>query len=89
VALEAAACRVPTISTQQGGVPELIEDGINGRLLPVGDIDGMAEAALSLLRDPEALEAMAKAARRTAQQRFCASRIIPVYEAFYERIAQG
>ena len=40
VALEAAACRVPTISTRQGGVPELIEDGVNGRLLPVGDIDG-------------------------------------------------
>ncbi len=86
VALEAAACRVPTIATRQGGVGELIEDGVNGRLLPVGDVDGMAEAALALLRDPSALQAMAAAARQTAQQRFCTTRIIPQYEAFYDEL---
>jgi N-acetyl-alpha-D-glucosaminyl L-malate synthase BshA len=85
-ALEAAACRVPTIATRQGGVPELIEDGINGRLLAVGDVDGMAHAAIALLRDPQALDDMAVAARQTAQQKFCASKIIPQYEAFYEQI---
>ncbi len=86
VALEAAACCVPTIATRQGGVGELIEDGLNGRLLAVGDVDGMAAAALSLLRDPTALDAMATAARQTAQQRFCTARIIPQYEAFYRGI---
>ncbi len=85
-ALEAAACRVPTIATRQGGVPELIEDGVNGRLLPVGDVEGMAAAAVELLRDDAALDAMAGAARKTAQGHFCASRIIPQYEAFYERV---
>lgn len=89
VALEAAACRVPTIATRQGGVPELIDDGINGRLLPVSDIDGMAQAAIGLLREPQKLDAMATAARQTAQQRFCASKIIPQYEAFYEQIISG
>ena len=88
-ALEAAACRVPTIATRQGGVPELIEDGVNGRLLPVGDVEGMARAAVELLRDPAQLEAMAGEARRGAQQRFCATRIIPQYEAFYERVVAG
>lgn len=88
-ALEAAACRVPTVATRQGGVPELIEDGVNGRLLPVGDVEGMAAAAVTLLRDDAALDAMAAAARRTAQGRFCASRIIPQYEQFYERVAAG
>jgi N-acetyl-alpha-D-glucosaminyl L-malate synthase BshA len=87
VALEAAACRVPTIATRQGGVPELIEDGVNGRLLPVGDVDGMAAAALELLRDDAALQQMATAARQTAQQRFCSTRIIPQYEAFYREVA--
>ena len=86
VALEAAACCVPTIATNAGGVPELIEDGVNGRLFPVGDIEGMALAALSLLSDSERLAAMATAARQTAQQRFCATRIIPRYEAFYEQV---
>ena len=82
VALEAAACRVPTIATRQGGVPELIEDDVNGRLLAVGDIEGMAQAALELLRDEHRLGTMAQAARQTAQQHFCASRIIPLYEEF-------
>ncbi len=86
VALEAAACRVPTVATRQGGVPELIDDGVNGRLLPVGDVDGMAQAALMLLRDDAALRRMAEAARQTAQQRFCTTRIIPQYEAFYEQV---
>ena len=85
-ALEAAACRVPTVATRQGGVPELITDGVNGRLLPVGDAEGMAGAAVELLRDAAALDRMADAARKDAQERFCTTRIIPQYEAFYRRI---
>ena len=87
-ALEAMACRVPSIATKVGGVPELIEDGINGRLFPVGDVKAMADAATDLLLDPQKLEAMAIAARQTAQKRFCASKIIPVYEKYYERVLE-
>jgi len=86
-ALEGMACNVPSIATSVGGVPELIESGQNGLLYEVGDITGMSEGALSLLTDPDKLEAMSRAARKTAQDKFCASRIIPLYEAFYERIA--
>jgi N-acetyl-alpha-D-glucosaminyl L-malate synthase BshA len=85
-ALEAMACRVPSIATRVGGVSELIEDGVSGRLFPVGDVEGMAEAAVELLRDPDRYEAMAEAARGIAQTRFCASKILPLYERFYERI---
>jgi N-acetyl-alpha-D-glucosaminyl L-malate synthase BshA len=88
-ALEAAACCVPTIATAAGGVPELIEDGVNGRLFPVGDVDGMAAAAIDLLEDDDALRRMADAGRKTAQQKFCSTRIIPQYEAFYERVVAG
>jgi glycosyltransferase involved in cell wall biosynthesis len=70
-------------------VPELIEDGVTGRLLPVGDVDGMAGAALELLRDPSRLEEMKDAARRHARSRYCASKILPLYERFYERVLAG
>jgi N-acetyl-alpha-D-glucosaminyl L-malate synthase BshA len=85
-ALEAMACRVPAVATRVGGVPELIEDGVNGLLYNVGDVDGMAAGAISILSDPAKLERMSDAARRTAQDHFCASRIIPLYESYYERI---
>jgi L-malate glycosyltransferase len=85
-ALEAMACSVPTIATRVGGVPELVDDGINGLLFPTGDVEAMANAAIGLLTDQGRLAAMGAAARKTASDRFCASRIIPVYEQYYERV---
>jgi N-acetyl-alpha-D-glucosaminyl L-malate synthase BshA len=85
-ALEAMACKVPSIATRVGGVPELIDDGITGLLYPVGDVDAMAAGALSLLNDPPRLKAMRDAARQTAQKRFCATLVVPQYVRFYEQI---
>ena len=85
-ALEAMACSVPAIATRVGGVPELVTDGANGLLFPVGDVEAMAAAAIDLLRDEPRLAAMAAAARATATEHFCASRIIPLYEQYYERV---
>jgi N-acetyl-alpha-D-glucosaminyl L-malate synthase BshA len=85
-ALEAMACGVPAIATRVGGVSELIDDGVTGRLFEVGDIEGMSGAAIALLKDRIDLSTMAYAARRTAQDRFCASRIIPLYEEYYRRV---
>jgi L-malate glycosyltransferase len=82
------ACRVPTIGTNVGGVPELIKDGVNGRLFPVGDIENMAQAAIELLSDDMKRDAMAAAGRQTAQKKFCSTRIIPQYEAYYERVLE-
>ena len=85
-ALEAMACRVPAIGTRVGGVPELIVDGVNGVLCDVGDVEAMAGAAIQLLTDPEKLSAMRAAARKTAQDHFCASTIISRYESYYRRV---
>lgn len=85
-ALEAMACSVPAIATRVGGVPELIHDGIDGRLFEVGDVESMAKAAIALLRDPAQLSTMGVQARKTAQDHFCAYTIIGLYEDFYRRI---
>jgi N-acetyl-alpha-D-glucosaminyl L-malate synthase BshA len=85
-ALEAMACRVPAIATRVGGVPELIEDGVNGLLFAVGDTDGMARAAIALLQDEARLEHMSDAARKTAKDNFCAYSIVEKYEDYYRKV---
>jgi glycosyltransferase involved in cell wall biosynthesis len=80
------ACKVPSIATRVGGVPELIDEGITGLLFPVGDVEAMAAGALSLLNNPSRLGAMREAARQTAQKRFCANLVVPQYVRFYEQI---
>jgi N-acetyl-alpha-D-glucosaminyl L-malate synthase BshA len=85
-ALEAMACKVPSIATRVGGVPELIDDGVTGLLYRVGDVDAMAQGALGLLGDRARLDAMREAGRKTAQTRFCASLVVPQYVRYYEAV---
>ena len=85
-ALEAMACKVPSIATRVGGVPELIDDGETGLLYAVGDIDGMAQGAVGLLEDPERLREMRETARRTAQKRYCSTLVLPQYVRYYESV---
>jgi L-malate glycosyltransferase len=87
-ALEAMACEVPTVATAVGGVPEVIEHGRTGFLAEVGDVAAMARDAIAVLSDEKRLREMGQMARWEAQSRFCASRIIPEYEKFYERVLE-
>jgi len=85
-ALEAMACKVPPIATRVGGVPELIDHGETGLLYAVGDVDGMAQGAIELLKDRDRLEEMRDASRRMAQKRYCATLVVPQYVEFYESV---
>src|SRR5437588_1228979 len=85
-ALEAMACEVVPIATRVGGVPEVVEHAKSGFLADVGDVETMARYATDLLSDDTRLREMGKAARESAQSRFCTSTIIPQYEEFYRRV---
>jgi N-acetyl-alpha-D-glucosaminyl L-malate synthase BshA len=86
VALEAMACSVVPVATRVGGVPELITDGEDGFVEPVGDISAHARRVVELLRDDELHYRMAKTARWNAAERFCTDKIIPQYERYYEEV---
>ena len=88
-ALEAMSCGVPAMVSDTGGLPELVTHGVDGFLLPVGDVSGMSEAAIGLLSDKSKLAAMKEAARNTAVTRFSADRMVPMYEDYYLRVIAG
>lgn len=85
-ALEALASGVPVIASDVGGIPEVVEHGITGYLAPVGDIDRMADYAIDLLSDCPRRRAVAAVARSHATVNFDYHKIVPQYEAIYERV---
>jgi N-acetyl-alpha-D-glucosaminyl L-malate synthase BshA len=84
-ALEAMACELPVISSNAGGIPELNLEGVTGFLCNVGDVEGMAQKALYLLKNDVVLnEFKANALKRA--ERFNIDAIVPKYEAFYNKV---
>lgn len=88
-ALEALACGVPVIASRAGGIPEVVLDGETGVLCHVGDVDGMAGAAVRLLRDRRQWEVMSAAAAVDARTRFSLEPIVSKYEASYRSALDG
>jgi N-acetyl-alpha-D-glucosaminyl L-malate synthase BshA len=85
-ALEAMACEVPVVASNVGGLPEVIDHGRNGFLHHPEHIDGMARSAVALLTDPSLRRQVASAALETVRSQFCAEKIVPLYEAYYEEV---
>jgi len=88
-ALEAMASEVPVIATRAGGLPEVIIDGENGYLLPVGDVDAMAARAIEILSNADLQRRMGRKGREAAEHEFNESRVVPIYRKFYERVLSG
>jgi len=82
-ALEALASGTPVIGTKAGGLPEVVRDGETGILCGVGDVDGAASAAISLLRDQDRWTHMSQAAIVDARERFSKDDIVGRYEQMY------
>ncbi len=81
--MEAMAAGLPVIGTTVGGVPELVESGQQGILVPPGDCAAFTDAMRTLLNDPEKRTAMANAARVRAIATFNVERMAQGYESIY------
>jgi L-malate glycosyltransferase len=82
-ALEALASGVPVIGTNAGGMPEVVRNGETGILCPVGDVQGMARAALDILSDPARWQSMSDLGAEDARARFSLDEIVTRYEHLY------
>ena len=87
-ALEAMACKVPVISTNTGGLPELNIDGVTGFMNNVGDIDGMAKNAIYILQNDERLLSFKENALKRAND-FDLDKILPQYVNFYKEVIEA
>jgi N-acetyl-alpha-D-glucosaminyl L-malate synthase BshA len=83
--LEAKWFGCPSVSTRVGGIPEVIDHGLTGHLVPFGDPTALAHAVQNLLENPTQRLTLAAAARHAAHTRFSAEIIVPQYEAIYRR----
>ncbi|WP_134699003.1 N-acetyl-alpha-D-glucosaminyl L-malate synthase BshA [Ammoniphilus sp. YIM 78166] len=89
VALEAMACGKPVVATLTGGVPEVVEEGKTGFLLPIGDVDGMARKIVELLSDEEQYSLFSARSLDRAYYEFCQEKIARQYEEIYQRVVYG
>ncbi len=86
--LEGMSCGLPVIATSVGGIPEIVEDGVNGLLVPPKYPEAIAEKILELNIDRELRVRLGVAARRTVLERYTAEKVVGQYVDVYEAMTR-
>jgi N-acetyl-alpha-D-glucosaminyl L-malate synthase BshA len=82
--LEAMFFGHPSVATHVGGIPEVVEDGVTGLLVPFGDPDQLARAVEKLIQNVSLREVLGRNGKSKAQEKFSADVIVPRYEKLYQ-----
>jgi N-acetyl-alpha-D-glucosaminyl L-malate synthase BshA len=85
-ALEAMACEVPVVTSNVGGLPEIVEDGVTGFVCPPDAVEMMADRGVALLTTPDLRTRVTRAALEMVRTRYCTDVIVPLYEAHYREV---
>ena len=86
VLAEAMAAQKPIVVSEVGGVPEMVEHGRNGLLVPLADVERLAEACIQILQHPDQAQAMAQAGREIVETRFNIRKQVQHLEELYQEI---
>jgi glycosyltransferase involved in cell wall biosynthesis len=87
--VQAMACGIPVVATRSGGPEEIVTDGVDGLLVPVGDTAAIASALTRLASDAALRRRLGDAGRRTAVARFSVQRMVRDYEAIYDEVLRA
>ena len=87
--LEAMAAGCAVVATSVGGIPDVVEDGFNGILVPAGDSQALERALARLIADPDLAREMGQAARATIANRFTPDRTVAQVEELYSELGVG
>ena len=87
--IEAMAAARPVVATAVGGVPDVVADGVTGRLVEARRPNEFAEALLELLRDSDRRATMGQAGRRAAYPRYDVSRLVRDIEGLYAELLES
>jgi glycosyltransferase involved in cell wall biosynthesis len=85
VIIEGMAAAKPVVATNGGGVPEIVDDGDTGILVPMGDVQAMADAICEVLADPVRARQMGIRGRQRVEDHFTANRVEAVYHKVLRR----
>lgn len=81
--IEAMATALPVVATRVGGIPEVVRDGVNGRLVPPDDAAALSAAVISLFDDPAQAAALGQAARLDVERHYTIDRMVERFEQLY------
>ena len=86
--LEAMACGLPVVATAVGGIPEVVQDGVNGALVPASDPQALAAALGLYAADPDRVAAHGAAARTNIERHYSVAAMVGAYTALYDRLGK-